>query len=181
MRSHCRLFYTLRAVCLRIFYPSKIPQQSVRQLPCSIDRLEKYGQASLFGCSYYYLMIASSLHRELRATIASRHTAMCTDAHRSRRHVEFRSILVYFSAASTRTMRLYQKRPNNKELPMMAMIYLQYITPGYCQYWKYPPKLLRVSAAPAVSNPEILLSSGSINVQSLKYRKYNHSWGSIEQ
>ena len=55
-------------------------------------------------------MMGSFSDRELRATLASRHTVVCTDAHHlSIRQVGFRSILgvlgVYtFIAASTRSI-----------------------------------------------------------------------------
>ena len=50
-----------------------------------------YGHASLFGCSW--LTIGSTLHRELRATLARQHTAaVSTDDHFSIRHIEFRRV-----------------------------------------------------------------------------------------
>ena len=51
-------------------------------------------------------------------------------------------------------MREYQ-RPE-KDLPIIAVIYPQYIKPKCCQKWQYPPNLPRVPAVPAISNPELI-------------------------
>ena len=56
-------------------------------------------------------------------------------------------------------------------------------SPEYFRCWQYPPYLLRAPAVPALLKPEILWSSGSIEVQNPKYSEYynTRSQGSIEQ
>ena len=49
-RSHCRLFYTLLTVYLCICIPAGLLYSQTTTFQYS---LEMYGQASLFGCSYY--------------------------------------------------------------------------------------------------------------------------------
>ena len=146
-------------------YPSRTPQQSDLAVYL-VNSMEMYGQASLG------IQLADDrflICFEHTATLASRHTAVCTDAHLSTSYPEYTESIesVYFRAASiilAVSYWRYELNDDDKKVLTTLALYPQYVTPEYFQYRHYAPRMLRVPAVPAVSNPEILGTSGGINV-----------------
>ena len=151
---------------------------------CSLDSLEMLSarplpsDAATIADDQYVVLCT-----EPKATLASRHTAVCTDAHICIGHA--RSILLgvlraYFSAASTRSMRVLTAKRSTAHSPM-AVKYPQGIASDYANIGGTFPKYCTASTGSTCSvEPRNTRSSGSINMQNPKYCEYTRSMGSIE-
>ena len=82
--THCLLRTRYLCICI----PAGL-SPVVTQLPDSIDSLAMYGQAFPDAASWWSVLWIENW----RATLVSRHTTVCTDAHLSILDVEFRRVL----------------------------------------------------------------------------------------